>query len=334
MLSQNPKSTQKAHHVKAVNRWNPFGIWRELKRASVFLVGGGGLLQDSTSRRSLIYYLALIYFAHLLNKPVFLAGQGIGPLRSEFLKNLTARCLSKAECIMVRDEVSLELLRALKIEAPVALGEDLALAYPIQSTSLQVSKFTSHMPNVLGISLKGDLSRRFAKALAAFLGEVCRRLKLKAVFIPAFPQQDLRLAETLAEAMREDSIVIDTHALGITEIVNLIAACDLLLASRLHALEFALLTHVPFAAISSDPKIEAFVRKLEFCSGLRVPLIQLTSLQVHKLTGLMEDIEELWAQRELYQQAFERSAQMLRASAERSLKEFCQKMAPFLGEEG
>lgn len=316
------------HQVEAINRWNPFRVWRALRASGAFVGGGGGLLQDRTSRRSLLYYLTLIYLAHLLKKPAFLAGQGIGPLRSRFLKKLTARCLSHAEYIMVRDETSRNLLRELKIEAPVVLGEDLALAYPVGKNR------SSACARLLGVSLKGDGSTRFAKALAACLDEICRRFKLKTLFIPLFPKQDLRLAEALAEAMRGDAIVIDTNALNPAEVIDLIASCRVLIASRLHALEFALMTNVPLAAISSDPKIDAFVCKLEFCTGLRVPLIQLNSLTVKQSTrtSLMEGIEELWAKQEQYRRAFGEGAQMLRASAERGLEELCQKMAPFLND--
>ena len=313
------------HQVEAINRWNPFRVWRALKTSDAFVSGGGGLLQDRTSRRSLIYYLALSHLAHFFKKPVFLVGQGIGPLSHRLSRILVTRCLN-AEYIMVRDEASLELLRELKVKAPVALGEDLALAYPLETCKRQHGTCA----RFLGVSLRGDFPAQLVKALASCLDEICRRLKLKALFIPAFPQQDLSLAEALAEAMRGDAIVIDTKKCSIAEMIDCIASCTLLIGSRLHALEFALMNGVPLVAINTDPKIEAFVRRLEFCSGLRVPLVQFTSLQVHKLTGLMEDVEELWAKRGQYQQAFQRCAHILRASAERGLRELCQKMAPFL----
>ena len=43
--------------------------------------GGGSLLQDSTSVRSLVYYLVLIVVARLQGRVVILWGQGLGPLR-------------------------------------------------------------------------------------------------------------------------------------------------------------------------------------------------------------------------------------------------------------
>ena len=45
------------------------------------ILGGGSLLQDSTSWLSLLYYAALILTARLQRKPVILWAQGLGPLR-------------------------------------------------------------------------------------------------------------------------------------------------------------------------------------------------------------------------------------------------------------
>lgn len=42
--------------------------------------GGGSLLQDTTSTRSLFYYLSVIRCAELLGKPVMLYANGIGPV--------------------------------------------------------------------------------------------------------------------------------------------------------------------------------------------------------------------------------------------------------------
>lgn len=54
---------------------------KALAHCSALVLGGGSLLQDSTSFKSLIYYAALILAAKLKAKPILLWGQGLGPLR-------------------------------------------------------------------------------------------------------------------------------------------------------------------------------------------------------------------------------------------------------------
>ena len=55
------------------------------------ILGGGSLLQDSTSWRSLLYYAVLIGTARLQSKPVILWAQGLGPLRRRRSRLLVGR---------------------------------------------------------------------------------------------------------------------------------------------------------------------------------------------------------------------------------------------------
>ena len=56
-------------------------VLKALRRCRALVLGGGSLLQDSTSFKSLLYYAALIGAARLQDKPVLLWGQGLGPLQ-------------------------------------------------------------------------------------------------------------------------------------------------------------------------------------------------------------------------------------------------------------
>ena len=60
VLSDNPKKTQEMYGVKAVNRWKPLNIALAIFSCNLLISGGGSLLQDATSSRSLRYYLGLM----------------------------------------------------------------------------------------------------------------------------------------------------------------------------------------------------------------------------------------------------------------------------------
>ena len=57
VLSRTPEQTAKRHGVQAVHSFDLKGMKRALSGARVYLNGGGSLIQDVTSRRSLWYYL-------------------------------------------------------------------------------------------------------------------------------------------------------------------------------------------------------------------------------------------------------------------------------------
>ena len=60
VLSAMPADTAKAYGVRAVNRINVFSIIKHMKKAALLISGGGTLLQDGTSTKSLVYYISII----------------------------------------------------------------------------------------------------------------------------------------------------------------------------------------------------------------------------------------------------------------------------------
>ncbi|MEW6421531.1 MAG: polysaccharide pyruvyl transferase CsaB, partial [Deinococcota bacterium] len=55
LLSQTPAETARAYGCESAARMNPAALLGALTRSQVLLSGGGGLLQDKTSARTLRY---------------------------------------------------------------------------------------------------------------------------------------------------------------------------------------------------------------------------------------------------------------------------------------
>ncbi|MCL2031440.1 MAG: polysaccharide pyruvyl transferase family protein, partial [Oscillospiraceae bacterium] len=60
VLSRTPRETQARFGIGSVHIFNVFGFLRIMRRTRLYISGGGSLIQDVTSRRSLWYYLASI----------------------------------------------------------------------------------------------------------------------------------------------------------------------------------------------------------------------------------------------------------------------------------
>jgi len=103
VLSDNPKETEKIHNVRAINRMDLVSIWTTLSCSDMLISGGGGLLQDITSTRNILYYITIIYMAWLLKKPVVYYANGVGPIRSYFNRLLVRNVSNKVQVITVRD---------------------------------------------------------------------------------------------------------------------------------------------------------------------------------------------------------------------------------------
>lgn len=76
VISASPDDTARRHGVKAISWLDVSSIWCALRRADLLISGGGSLLQNVTSGRSLYYYLSVIALARFLGTPVMLYAQG------------------------------------------------------------------------------------------------------------------------------------------------------------------------------------------------------------------------------------------------------------------
>ena len=110
---------QRRFGVATTDRRSLAGVLRALAGCDALVLGGGSLLQDSTSFKSLLYYTALIGAARLQGKAVGLWGQGLGPLRRRRSRQLVRLLLPLAGAISWRDPASATLAAGWGIEAPV-----------------------------------------------------------------------------------------------------------------------------------------------------------------------------------------------------------------------
>ena len=91
VFSKRPDITSAKRGVNSVYTFSLGKVIKTLKNADVLISGGGSLLQDVTSTKSLFYYLFVIGAALFFQKDVIIFAQGIGPI-----KNPISRFITKA----------------------------------------------------------------------------------------------------------------------------------------------------------------------------------------------------------------------------------------------
>ena len=157
VISGNPQFTIANYYVKAIKNFALFKLIYAIKSADVLISGGGSLLQDVTSVRSLIYYLLVIWLGILFNKKVIIFAQGIGPIKNKFAFFITMSILKKCTFISVRDINSQNLLKNEGINSELVCD-------PIYSFPLKKSESA----NTVGIQLRSfkNLSEELLNNLA------------------------------------------------------------------------------------------------------------------------------------------------------------------------
>ena len=298
VLSAAPRETARLYGVKAVDRSNPREVRRAIRAADAFLSGGGGLLQDETSRRSALYYLGLIAYA-LRHCPVYLVGQGLGPLRSRLVTRWARSLLPRAAFATVRDEPSAKLLRGWGLpEERLARGSDLALllaprggdcAGPPAPADADAADPEGGRPYVL-IALRGTPPEGLAEGLVHQLAYVQRELGLRPVFFALHPPEDREGMEALAARLTPRPPVLRAEGASVAEALCVFRRARAVVGMRLHALIFALLGEVPFLAVGGPTKLETFARQVERAGGPALPCAapeQVASFEV-ELAAVLE----------------------------------------------
>ena len=152
-LTRDPKRSQLKYGVRCINRLNVFAIRREMKRARLLISGGGSLLQNNTSEKSLNYYIAIIKLAKRAGLPVMVYSNGIGPVYGERSVEKVKKVLSEVDLISLREPSSLEFLReiGLKTDRDIAVTADPALTVrPIDDSRL------AYLEDRIGINTKAN----------------------------------------------------------------------------------------------------------------------------------------------------------------------------------
>jgi len=119
VTARDQQQVRRLFGVQTTDRSRLAAVLQALAGCDALVLGGGSLLQDATSLRSLIYYAVLMAAARLQGKPVLLWAQGLGPLRRRRSRALVRALLPQATAISWRDGASAALARSWGVEALV-----------------------------------------------------------------------------------------------------------------------------------------------------------------------------------------------------------------------
>ena len=297
-LSGNPKKTRELYEVNAVNRWNPISVTLALLSCRLFISGGGSLLQDVTSSKSLSYYLAVIRLAAFLKKRIMIYSQGIGPLTNEKNRAKVSGILNRCEVITVRDESSAKLLKELGVRQDVqqvcdpvmALGsEDIdekEIAGDLRALGIPDENGKEQKPLLLAI-IRNWGENKHIMPIAELL-DMQARDGWNILLVPAQYPGDMEAINRIAESMKEQVLIIDKN-LTARRFLALTAFADKVLSMRLHGLICAMAVGRPMLGLSYDPKVDAFMKQ----AGLERYCLPYDGFSKEMAGGLMRELDFL-----------------------------------------
>jgi len=265
VLSRNPKETRLRYRIGAIHTFSFLQFLCRMKKTKLYINGGGSLIQDVTSTRSLKYYLSNIALAKMTGNKVLMYGCGIGPVSVSKNRKSAGKIIDRyVDHITLRDPHSAQELRdmgvskpQIKVTADPALLLEPAPTHKIESFLLSQG-MTSEKKYAMFVLRPWKNAEEKLPVFAAEAERLYTEKGLIPVFFALEPSRDLQVSRKTASMVSCPSHVISAPHDGHL-IVGMMGKMDIVIAMRLHALVFAAGLGVPLVGIVYDPKVSGFL---------------------------------------------------------------------------
>ena len=276
VLSGDPDTTAGQFQVESIAWQSPAALIGAAQEADLMVLGGGGLIQDyngfDPSRMLTPHHGDVIWgeyalIARMWSKPLAIYGIGVGPLSTPEGREAAQLTFDIATSATVRDQGSYDLIpkpaAGLRVTAdPVFCLE------PSTASGLDEILTMEGVPEAeftLGVTVRPWRTGLPIEEIASALDLVVEKTNGRVVFVPfqlapTRNENDAHAAHQVMLAMkRSDRAAILRGSYGPQEKLALFKTFDAVLAMRLHAAMFGLMSGVPTVAISYDAKVSALM---------------------------------------------------------------------------
>ncbi len=257
VFSSNPEFTQETYNVNSIRSFDIKNVIKAISETDFLISGGGSLLQDVTSFKSLVYYSVIIALGILFNKKVLIFAQGIGPINNKFAQIVVKNLLKLCTLVTVRDENSQKLLETWGVKA-------FRVCDPIYSIDIECGNKT----DIVGVQLRDfkTMNQNLLQKLALLI--ISKFADKKIAIFSLQEVQDLELCQYFEKLLKSFNPEIETEI--VTEnIIQHISELEYLIAMRFHAILVALKCGVKTCAINYDIKVEKLAKEA------KIPIISM-----------------------------------------------------------
>lgn len=312
-LSATPDVTAHELGISATPRWDQSAIRDAVAEADVVLSGGGGLLQNGTSLKSLLYYAGIVRTAIRANKKTMVFAQSIGPL--DFWGKQTVReCCKGLHAATVRDERSRELFAPLVPATRVERSADPVFLYDLPEAPLDLTAAglgPESDPLVIVCVRKTAHQNDGVAAIAAAIDRLAARYGARVAFVPFGGTPDAEASTLIIRKCKSQPMLVALE--GLDAVATAIAQARLVIGVRLHALILAIRLGIPFLAVPYDPKVTGLLDDVAYpLEPLWMPGQRVDAAQIERR------VDAAWLRRDEVAAHLTLAAVQQRALAERN----------------
>ncbi len=282
VLSIDPEATTKQHGVNAVYRYNLLKLLKCIRKCDLLISGGGSLIQDITSTRSLIYYLAIIRIAAALGRKIMLYANGIGPVTENKNRKRARKILDKIDVITLRESDSHRLLEQIGVKKP----EITVTADPVLTCNYACEERVKEIFRQEGIPLDRDIvgiNLREWKSLGSLEEEITASINymyehynLLPVFIP-MAEADKGISQRVISKLDFKAYMLK-QLYEPEDLIGIIKNMKIIIAMRLHTLIYASINSIPMIGLVYDPKIKGYMEYIKQTYTGEVDVVKTTDI--------------------------------------------------------
>lgn len=284
------KEKAKELNLKPYDYKDILEIIKAIEECDLIISGGGGLFQDISGSFNPLYYGLMMYLGDVVQKPVFVFGQGFGPITTKEGISYTKKLLPYCTKATFRDKESLKEFKEYAPNVPCYYTADPAFAYPIGD-----SEKGEQLLKQIGVK---DLNKKIIyfsirefknldyKIIAEGLNKWYNSLKDKDIQIIIIPFQfefDEEISKKNSELLVFEHYV--SGELKVSQLMDLFSVknCELIFSTRLHGIILGAISHKCCIAISYDFKVK------RICDILEAPFVELNGINPDKIFDLLNN---------------------------------------------
>ncbi len=286
VLSTNVSNTEnfKSRNETRIVNLSLRNFFSEIRICDVFVLGGGGLIQDASSVLSMIFYFLQIFLAKsLFHKKVLMLCVGIGPIETLFGSILLRWMSTMIDHSLVRDKDSKDLLLEHGFsENRISQAYDIVFNYAIKGVS-STSPFKrpyilfcprdwffhkAFIPVRYSLKIarksKGSDLNVYRKTLLQLVEQILEKdKKMRIIAVPFFLSQDLDLLLWIRDHIQKSLIprfVIVEEEISPKEYVDIAKKSEYIIGVRLHSLILGAIAGRPLVPLIYSDKVASFVK--------------------------------------------------------------------------
>lgn len=262
LLTKNGRKDTQCFGANCIKRSSPVALLFAISRCKRLIFGGGTLLQSSTSRRSLLYYSALLIFAGSLKKECILWANGIELPHGAFCRRLLRAAMKNCSYIGARDTRSLAIAKELAPKAASVYEKDLAEGeysknYDSGRVNFLLRSTFKNIPKRFVIAVPKAKASGADIALLTKLLAKARKEKSEVLIIPMCFQEDGALCRQLCKSLGARLL----EGACFDDIVGLARECSCVYSMRYHGLIAASLADAESIGIGKSEKMEIYCKE-------------------------------------------------------------------------